>query len=82
MFVCLGVTQFVYRADGTPVELDPAYVGHGLRLEKFPEGQLRVVSGDSVSLDYGYRSCGNSGEVLFQGTREALAVWNEDHNGW
>ena len=80
MFISLGVNQFVKTASEEHVQLRAAFIGQGLELKEFPEGELIVYSGSSCSTLYGFVE--GTGEELFRGTREELAIWNEKFNGW
>ena len=80
MFLSFGANQFVKEASGKLVQLDSAYMGHGLEMDKFPEGELVVFSAPSCSIEYGFVE--GTGKEIFRGTREELAIWNEKFNGW
>jgi hypothetical protein len=81
-YIDLGITQFVRPVGGSVIPKVADMKGGGYQLEDLPRGvQLEVVSSGTHDQVGAFRS-GLSNGVLFSGTREEIAKWNTESNGW
>jgi hypothetical protein len=82
MQIALGINQFVRNTVGDSLPKDARIgSGGGYVLEDLPEGSMLTVVSEGTHDSVGAFHEG-SGERLFYGTREEIAAWNEEENGW